>query len=93
MRVYLAGGSHSGWQDIVLKNCSEIEFFDPRTHKLSEPSQYTLWDMHHINLSDILFGYMDKENPSGYGLTFEIGYAKGLVKTVILVDEKSSSDE
>ena len=92
-KVYLAGGSHSGWQYEVIKSCSEIEFYDPRTHNLSKPEQYTLWDMHHIRLSNILFGCMNKDNPSGYGLSFEVGYAKGLGKTVILVDEKSSEDE
>lgn len=55
--------------------------------------QYTLWDMHHIRSADILFGYMEKDNPSGYGLATEIGYAKGLGKTVILIDEKSRADK
>jgi len=36
---------------------------------------------------------MEQDNPSGYGLATEIGYARGLGKTVILVDERSQADE
>ena len=36
---------------------------------------------------------MQKDNPSGFGLTLEIGYAAALGKQIILVDEKSSFDE
>jgi len=57
------------------------------------PAHYTAWDLSHIKASDILFACMDKDNPSGYGLALEIGYAKALGKTVILVDEKSSENE
>jgi nucleoside 2-deoxyribosyltransferase len=31
---------------------------------------------------------MEEGNPSGYGLMFEIGYALGLGKTVIFLDEQ-----
>ena len=34
---------------------------------------------------------MQEENPSGYGLTLEIGYAKAINKPIILVDEKSDA--
>jgi hypothetical protein len=91
--VYLAGGFHSGWQNKVVSACSEFQFYDPRSHGIAQPKQYAVWDLNHIKISDILFGVMDKDNPSGYGLALEIGYAKGLGKTIILVDEKSSKDE
>lgn len=32
---------------------------------------------------------MERTNPSGFGLAVEIGYAKGINKTVILVLEKN----
>ena len=41
---------------------------------------------------DIVFAYMEASNPSGYGLTFEIGIAYALNKTIILVDERSEKD-
>ena len=36
---------------------------------------------------------MESSNPSGYGLALEIGYAKALNKTIILINEKSKTDD
>jgi len=57
------------------------------------PVQYATWDRHYIRTADILFGYMEEDNPSGYGFATEIGFAKGLSETLVLVDEKSRIDE
>lgn len=92
-KVYLAGGFHGDWQIQVKQHLIEsFIFFDPKEHRLEDKTQYTQWDLHHIAKSDILFGYMSKTNPSGYGLALEIGYARALNKMVILVDEKSAVD-
>lgn len=92
--VYLAGGFHGDWQTQVKEGLLEdFTFFDPKEHQIQDKTQYTQWDLHHISKADILFGYMSKTNPSGFGLALEIGYAKALNKLVILVDEKSAKDE
>jgi nucleoside 2-deoxyribosyltransferase len=95
LKVYLAGGFNSGWQDKVreeLKN--KVIFFDPRFHGLEESaSQYTTWDLFHVKNCDILFAFMEATNPSGYGLSLEVGYAKALGKTIILIDEKSLKEK
>lgn len=92
--VYLAGGMSTGWQDQIIKKYgNEFHFFNPRDHQLDNPIEYTTWDLYFVDKCDILFGYMEKDNPSGFGLALEIGYAKALGKTIILVDERSSSDE
>ena len=39
---------------------------------------------------DVLFAYMDNQNPSGYGMVLEIGYALGLGKVVVFVDESDN---
>ena len=93
IKIYLAGGFHSGWQDKVISECPGFEYYDPRTHRLALPEHYKVWDLSHVKQSDILFVVMDRDNPSGYGMALEIGYAKGLDKTVIVVDEKSGSNE
>lgn len=67
-------------------------FFDPRLHNLEQPAQYVAWDLHFIKQCDLVFAYMEETNPSGYGLAMEVGYAKGLNKTIIMVDEKSPKD-
>lgn len=92
--VYLAGGMGSGWQEDVIKRLEgKFNFFNPRDHHLDTPKEYTNWDLFFVSKCDIVFGYMEKDNPSGFGLTLEIGYAKALGKTIILTDERSSIDE
>lgn len=94
LKVYLAGGLITNWQENVISSCADLNFtfFNPKKHKLKSPKEYTTWDLFYVKQADIVFAYMEKENPSGYGLTLEIGYAKALEKTIILVDEKSSTD-
>ena len=92
-KVYLAGGFKSGWQKIIMDQLDQsFHFFDPSEHHHPECDKFTTWDLHHVRVCDILFGYMEKSNPSGYGLTLEIGYANALQKSIILVDERSPSD-
>ncbi len=95
MKVYLAGGFKTNWQKCIIdefKNLN-ITFYNPKEHNLKDPLEYTTWDTHFVKQCDVIFCYMEKTNPSGYGLSFEVGLAKALNKTIILVDEKSESDE
>ncbi|WP_367390121.1 nucleoside 2-deoxyribosyltransferase domain-containing protein [Lewinella sp. LCG006] len=93
-KIYLAGGLRSDWQKKVIEAFDdEFIFFNPREHGLENNSrEYTTWDLHFLGQSDILFGYMETDNPSGYGLALEVGFAKAQGKTIILVDEKSPKD-
>jgi hypothetical protein len=93
LTIYLAGGFHSGWQDVIKKNVQRLVYLDPREHRLRDEAQYTLWDMEAIRRSDLVFAYLESTNPAGYSLAFEIGYARALDKRIILVDEKSTLDE
>jgi len=93
LQVYLAGGFHSGWQDRVMSSCPTMAFLDPRTHNLAHSSEYATWDLEAIRQADLIFAYLEASNPGGYDLALEIGFAKALGKTVILVDEKSEKDE
>lgn len=93
MKIYLAGGMKSGWQNTVINKLKDrCIFFNPQDHQLNNAKEYTIWDLHFVNRADIIFVYLEKENPSGFGLTLEIGYAKALNKTIILVDERSKLD-
>ena len=93
-KIYLAGGLTNNWHNKVISKFEDkFIFFNPRNHNLPESAMFTTWDLHFVRQSDILFGYLEKENPSGFGLSLEIGYAKALGKTIILVDEKSVRDE
>jgi nucleoside 2-deoxyribosyltransferase len=93
IRVYLAGGFHSGWQDTVKVGASFLRFFDPREHRLDAAEQYTAWDLNAIRESDWVFAYLEKSNPGGYALALEIGFGKALGKKILLIDEKSKESD
>tara|TARA_R110000782_G_C14485160_1_gene376553 strand:+ start:94 stop:492 length:399 start_codon:yes stop_codon:yes gene_type:complete len=98
-KVYLAGGHRSDWQFQVKNNVKALTYFDPKLKEeilFSQGTSMTLeeygtWDLHHIKQSDIVFVYAETDNPSCIGLAVEMGYAKGLGKTVILVLEPGHS--
>jgi nucleoside 2-deoxyribosyltransferase len=93
VKVYLAGGFQSGWQDKVTQAVPALDYFDPRSHGLKTKAEYTAWDLEAIRRSDCAFAYLESTNPGGYALALEVGFAKALGKFVILVDEKSAIDE
>jgi nucleoside 2-deoxyribosyltransferase len=92
-KVYLAGTLNTTWQNRVIESLrGKFIFYNPQEHSLEESKMYTVWDLHYLKKSNIIFAYLNNENPSGYGLTLEIGYARALNKTIILVDEKSQNN-
>lgn len=90
MKVYLSGGMQSGWQQVVTQAVPRHTYLNPCEHGLSEPSQYTLWDLMAIDASDLVFAYLEEGNPSGFGLCIEIGYAKKAKKYIVFVNENTS---
>lgn len=78
--IYLAGGMKSKWQDKIIEASgnSWFEVIDPRSHGLKDEKEYTAWDLDGIARSVTVVAYMDSDNPSGYGLSLEVGYAIGL---------------
>jgi nucleoside 2-deoxyribosyltransferase len=95
MKVYLAGGMKSGWQQKLIDYFSnlDITLYDPTKHRLESPELYSPADIYALKQSDIIFIYMEETNPSGMGASFEAGYAYAESKLIILVDEKSPNDE
>lgn len=85
--VYLAGGFRTNWQAIVRAALPGIQLSDPSSHNLLEPADYTRWDLDAIRQSDVVLAYMEETNPGGYSLALEVGYAKALGKTIILIDK------
>ena len=95
IRIYLAGGMNTfDWQRLVKSRLTskQFVFFNPREHGLTDSTEYTMWDLFYVKKCDILFAYMQSDNPSGIGLTLEVGFARALDKTIILIDEKSDVD-
>jgi hypothetical protein len=92
LRIYLAGGFKSGWQNRLIMALPSFDYFDPRAHGLAMKKEYTAWDLEAIRRCDCVFAYFESQNPGGYALALEVGFAKALGKFVIFVDEKSPSD-
>jgi nucleoside 2-deoxyribosyltransferase len=85
MKIYLAGGLRSGWQDTLKGLYPQFEFISPldKDDKSMNVYEYGNWDLHYIKQCDLVFAYMEKTNPSGIGLSCELGFAYGIGKTVI----------
>lgn len=98
MKIYLAGGMESTWRARAKRMLSLDQSIDPKRRDklcatpMSAPG-YTQWDLFHIAHSDILLGYMEKDNPSGIGLALEIGYAKARGVLVVLVIDPEIADD
>jgi hypothetical protein len=87
-RVYLAGGMRSGWREVLKEWYQDVDFLDPTTTGYTHELDYTNWYLWAVSACDILFGYLEMDNPSGFGLMVEIGAASALGKPVIFVDER-----
>lgn len=94
MRVYLAGGMKSGWQEKVkgfTSTMKRVQWFDPTEHDYGDPRHYGPWDAAAVDACDVVFAYLEAGNPGGEGMCAEIGRAAGLGKVIIFVDEKTES--
>lgn len=86
IKVYLAGGMRSGWQDTVMAAIRErlphvpVIFIDPRQNGTSDADVYTAWDLHAVEVSDMVFSYLEADNPGGPGLACEVGFACGMAR-------------
>jgi len=88
-KIYLAGGLRSGWQEKIKNALPQFDFISPldKDDKSMNVLEYGTWDLHQIKYCEMVFAYMEKSNPSGIGLSCEIGFAYGIGKTVVTVLE------
>lgn len=95
LKIYTAGGFHGDWRDRINAKLGDIfTILDPLIPEVNEQGErknlsfeeFTAWDLWAIRTADIVFVYSERTNP-GQGYIAELGYAKGLGKTVVLVRE------
>jgi nucleoside 2-deoxyribosyltransferase len=86
MKVYLSGGMKTGWQD-KFRAVEGHTYFDPRDHGLTVPKEYVAWDLERVSECDLVIAYLEASNPSGIGLSVELGYAHAQGKEIFLVCE------
>ncbi|MGE4261611.1 nucleoside 2-deoxyribosyltransferase [Shewanella sp.] len=87
IKIYLAGGFRSGWQEIAKSKLKGFYFLDPSEHDIKDSLEYTRWDLAAVRNSDIVLANMEASNPGGYALALEIGFARALGKKIYLVDQ------
>ncbi len=90
MRFYLAGGMRGDWQKqvIVRLGHSGHEFINPQDHGLEYAPDYTQWDLGGVAIADGVIAFMEADNPSGIGLSLEVGMAIGMGKPVYFANEQ-----
>ena len=94
MKIYLAGGFYSGWQDKVMAYAPKHIYFDPRNDADQRFAYRCLaQDLEGMKNCDIVFAYYELTNPSGLGLAKEMGWATLLDKPVIYIDEHDRLNE
>lgn len=86
-KIYLAGGMQSEWRDAAKRHSGHL-FLDPMEINagVTDPAIYTENDLAAIRDADGVLVFMSPDNPSGYGLSVELGYAIALGKPVAWVD-------
>lgn len=87
MIIYLAGGMKDGWQDKVAPLLAGHELLDPRSWSTPDPAAYTVRDLEAVRKADCMLAHMSSSNPSGFGLSVELGYAYALGKRIVFCDE------
>jgi nucleoside 2-deoxyribosyltransferase len=96
MIIYLAGGMKDGWQERAINllagqldghGLDGHEILDPRSWSDPSPAVYTERDLSAIRRADCLLVHMASTNPSGFGLSVELGYAYALGKKIVFCDE------
>ena len=74
MIIYLAGGMRDGWQDRVRPLLGSN----------------VVLDLQGVREADVVLVHMSSSNPSGFGLSVELGYAYALGKRIVFCDEIAS---
>lgn len=85
-KVYLIGGFHSGWNEVVKEGLPDWQILDPRETGLNTAEMFTPVDLGMIEHSNAVLAYLECANPGLNGY-FELGYAKRAGKKIVIVIE------
>jgi len=92
--IYLCGGFKNNWQQVVIDAAPNGRFFNPRDHKeVTNPKDYTKINKDGLDQCNIVFAYLEKDNPSPMNVPLECGYMLGKGGRVIFCNEWSVGDE
>jgi nucleoside 2-deoxyribosyltransferase len=92
MRVYLAGGLQTDWQEkaarLLRHKYSNIDILDPKSLQPRNLPIEEIADIERnwIISADIVLAFLEEDNPLPMGLCAELGFAHALGKPTLLVD-------
>jgi len=104
-RVYLSGGFVTDWQEEVKDYLTRVTgvikvAYSPKDFEFEGAARsmvgadiYAPLDKIAIQEADIVFGYLECDNPTPINIVGELCYGKGLGKVTVLVDEWSGVKE
>lgn len=95
LNIFLAGGLEKNWRESAISLIYEKSlpfFYLSPSATLKSPPLYTDYDKDLLCQADVIIGYMTNDNPSGYGLCYELGVGKGMGCKTILVKEALSPE-
>lgn len=91
MKIFLSGGTHGNWHDVVKGRFTGHIFFDPRSLSHLDMETIARTERQWLDECDVLFFYLEADNPSGLGSAFEVGYCVANSRPVVFVDEKRNT--
>lgn len=83
-KIYLAGG-WSDWRDVVMTTFTNAIYLNPRI--VTDKKDWFELETNMIRECDAVIAWITKDNPSGFGTTFEMGFSYGLKKPYIFINE------
>jgi nucleoside 2-deoxyribosyltransferase len=91
MRVYLSGDMSGDWMDKAQKHLEGRghDVLNPKEFGSDRPRSFAVANKYAVEEADCVLAYMEADNPSGRGLSFECGYALGLGKPVVYAEDSS----
>jgi nucleoside 2-deoxyribosyltransferase len=84
-KIYLAGG-WGKFRHIVM-NDTNADWLNPET--MTKGTDWFELETNAIKECDGMIAWFEKDNPSGFGMTFEMGMAFALNKPYLLINESS----
>jgi len=87
MKIFLSGGLSPWMAETERLLAHEHKVFRPDSIESKDSGVFAPRIMSELRSSDLVLALMTHDNPSGCGLSFEVGYATALGIPVFFVDE------
>ena len=87
MKIYLAGGMRTNWQQNIINEVKNHTFWNPMENTTNDSRIFSIVDKVGVESCVVIFAYLERTNPCPCGLIAELCYGKGLGKITVFVNE------